>query len=378
MLLKNALVYRNNSKTFENADILVQNGVITEIGNVSADGHGVIDLSFAAVVPGLIDVHSHGRAGFDFIRADMAALSEMAKDYARHGVTTVMPTLASAPFKEMLDAVERINSFSQKNGEADLCGVHLEGRYLNPKRRGAHAEEYLSDLDPDELENEVFRMCKTLQISAAFELDKDGCFAKKAKEIDATLSLGHTDATYEEAVLAEKNGVRAYTHLFNAMPPIHHRSGGAICAALMGDKFAELICDGIHISPEMIRFAYSSLGTHRTVLISDSMEATGCPDGEYTIAGNPATVKNGIALTPDGALAGSTLTLDAAVNNLIAFCNVPLTDAILCATENPARQIGAFEDRGSIDVGKRADMLILSSKDRLEIKNVIINGEFVY
>ncbi len=378
MLLKNAYVYRNNSRKFENADILAQNGVITEIGNINSDGHELIQLEGAAVVPGLVDVHSHGRAGFDFISADSEALSEMAKDYARHGVTTVMPTLASAPLEEMLGAVSRINSFTANKGEADFCGVHLEGRYLNSKRRGAHAEIYLSALNPDELENEVFRMCKTLQISAAFELDKDGSFAKKAREIGATLSLGHTDATYEEALLAEKNGVCAYTHLFNAMPPLHHRSGGAISAALMGDKFAELICDGIHISPEMIRLAYSMLRDRRTVLISDSMEATGCPDGEYTIAGNPATVKNGIALTPDGALAGSTLTLDAAVNNLMDFCHIPLTEAILCATENPARQIGVFDSRGSIDVGKRADMLILSRKDRLEIKNVIINGELVY
>lgn len=378
MLLKNAFVYRNDCRTFKNADILVENGIIREVGNINVEERDIIDLDGAAVVPGLVDVHSHGRAGFDFVVADKEALSKMAKDYARHGVTTVMPTLASAPFEEMLRAVSRINDFNADRGEADFCGVHLEGRYLNPKRRGAHAECYLSELNPDELENEVFRMCKALQISAAFELDSDGSFAKKAKKIGATLSLGHTDATYEEALLAEENGVCAYTHLFNAMPPLHHRSGGAICAALTGNKFAEIICDGIHIAPEMIRFAYSMLGYNRTVLISDSMEATGCPDGEYNIAGNPATVRDGIALTPDGALAGSTLTLDLAVNNLMDFCNVPLTEAILCATENPARQIGIFDSRGSIDVGKRADMLILSSKDRLEIKNVIINGELVY
>jgi N-acetylglucosamine-6-phosphate deacetylase len=193
----------------------------------------------------------------------------------------------------------------------------------------------------------------------------------------ATLLLGHTDATYEQAKRAEKYGVSAYTHLFNAMPPLHHRDGGAVCAALTGECLAELICDGIHIAPQMIKLAYSLLGYRRTVLISDSMEATGCPDGEYAIAGTPVVVKNGIALTPEGALAGSTLTLDEAVNNLMHFCDIPLTDAILCATENPAKEVGIFDRVGSIDVGKRADLLVLDSTQRLDIIKVMINGRFI-
>ena len=377
MLLKNGYVYRNETQSFEMLDVLVENGAVTQLGKISSDGHQTVDLSGKWIVPGLIDVHTHGRAGYDFASAPADALHVMAADFARHGVTSVMPAIASAPFEEMLAAADRINKTVSARGEAELCGVHLEGRYLNLKRKGAHAEEYLSELRAEELDNSILKECKALQISAALELDRDGSFSRKAAEIGATLSIGHTDATYEEARRAEENGAVAYTHLFNAMPPLHHRDGGAICAALTGECFAELICDGIHIAPQMIRMAYGMLGAKRTVLISDSMEATGCPDGEYSIAGNPAIVSNGVARTPEGALAGSTLTLDGAVEKLMQFCNVPLTEAILCATENPARQIGVFDSRGSVDMGKRADLLVLSSPEKLEIEKTMINGEFI-
>ena len=377
MLIKNALVFRNSARKFEKNDILIENGVIVKIGSIDNTSSDLLDAGGYAVVPGLIDVHTHGRAGYDFVNIPEDKLSLVAKDYAHHGVTTVMPTIASAPFDDMLMAVERINGFVRSKGAADFCGVHLEGRYLNSKRKGAHAPNLISGLHPDELESEVFRMCRSLHITAAYELDSDGSFAKKALDIGATIGLGHTDATYAEAKRAEKNGVTAYTHLFNAMPPLHHRDGGAICAALIGNCFGEIICDGVHICPEMIKLAYSVLGFKRLVLVSDSMEATGCPDGEYSIAGNPAIVKNGMALTPDGALAGSTLTLDSAVNNLIDFCDIPLTDAILCATENPAKEIGVFSDRGSVDVGKRADLLFLDGTEKLNISKVMISGMFI-
>lgn len=376
MLLKNAYVYRNQTKSFEKADIGIENGIITAVGELDGDGV-TIDLEERAVVSGLIDVHTHGRAGYDFVNIPADKLGAVAADYARHGVTAVMPTVASAPLTQMIAAADGINKHKQGMGEAWLCGVHLEGRYLNIKRKGAHAEQLIADLNANELENAVFRACENLHISAALERDADGSFASKALELGATLSLGHTDATFDQAKRAEKLGATAYTHLFNAMPLLHHRDGGAICAALTGDCFAELICDGIHIAPQMIKLAYTMLGCERTVLISDSMEATGCPDGEYSIAGNPAVVKNGIALTPEGALAGSTLTLDKAVNNLLDFCGIPLTEAILCATENPAKEVGIFDVCGSVDVGKRADLLVLGSTERLLIEKTMVNGEFI-
>ena len=376
MLIKNANVYVNTERRFEKKDILIEDGVIADIGQLECDTAEVLDAQGQPVVAGLIDVHTHGRAGYDFAEASDLGLHKMASDYAAHGVTTVMPTLASAPLEQMRAAAERVCSFSPCAGEAELCGVHLEGRYLNPNKKGAHAENLISELRAEELD--TFGKCLPLHISAAYELDHGGSFARKALELGATLGLGHTEATYEQSRICEKQGVTSYTHLFNAMPPLHHRDGGAVCAALTGDRYAELISDGIHVSSQMVGLAYSMLGAERLVLVSDSMEATGCPDGDgYSICGNAVTVKNGIPYTNDGALAGSTLTLDKAVNNLMDFCGIPLTEAILCATENPAREIGVFDKIGSVDIGKRADLLFLKDTGRFDIEKVMIKGRFI-
>ncbi len=378
MLIKNANVFVTDQRCFEKRDFRIENGIVTETGILDNNNDEIFDAQGLWILPGLIDVHTHGRSGHDFLGSDENALHLMARAYAECGVTTVMPTLASAPLEEMLDAIDRINRFESAKGEASFCGVHIEGRYLNLRKRGAHAPEMLAPLDANELEAQVFRMCRSLHISAAYELDADGSFAQKARELGATLGLAHTTATYKEALEAEKNGVTSYTHLFNAMLPLDHKGdGGAVCAALVGDKYAELICDGIHVCPEMIRLAYSMLGRDRLVLISDSMQATGCDDGDYAIAGTPVKVKDGIARTQSGALAGSMLTLDAAIRNLMRFCDVPVEDAILCATKNPAKQMGIYDVCGSVDVGKRADILILDNLRDFNITKIMVNGRFI-
>ncbi len=380
LLIKNALVYRNESRDFRPLDLLCEDGVIVSLearGMLDAAADTVFDADGMALVPGFIDVHTHGRSGYDFVSCDGDALHVMARDYAKCGVTTVMPTLASAPYDEMLEATKRAGEFCPAEDEATFCGVHLEGRYLNSKKKGAHAEELLAPLNANELDTPIFKQLPALHISAAYELDADASFMRMAKSIGATMGLGHTNATFAEAKRAESEGVSAYTHLYNAMPTLHHREGGAICAALTGEAYAELICDGIHIAPEMVALAYKCKGD-RLVLISDSMEATGAADGEYSIAGNPVTVKDGKALTHDGALAGSTLTLDVAVQNLMDFCSVPLGDAIICATEAPAKEVGIFDSCGSVDVGKRADLLFIAlDEHRLDIKKIMLRGNFI-
>lgn len=378
MLIRNANVYRNCTRNFEMCDIWIQNEKIVALNaDLNIQDEEIMDANGCFVLPGLIDVHTHGRAGRDFVSAPENSLAVIAMAYAEHGVTTVMPTIASAPPEEMYEATRRLSRFQPQKKQASFCGVHWEGRYLNSQKRGAHAPELLAALNSGELENEVFRMCRHLHITAAYELDSEGAFAQKAKSLGATLGLGHTAATYAEAKQAEQWGIASYTHLFNAMPPLHHRDGGAVCAALEGDRFCELICDGVHVSPEMIRLVYRLKGA-KTVLISDSMEATDMPDGNYFIAGNPAKVQNGKALTPDGALAGSTLSLEKAVENLMRFCEIPLEDAILCATEAPARQVGIWDECGSVDVGKRADLLFLENPCSMEFKKVMVRGNFIF
>jgi N-acetylglucosamine-6-phosphate deacetylase len=377
-LIKNGTVYQNDVRSFLPLDILVENGRISKIverGAIDTVCECVIDASNYRLASGFIDVHTHGIAGSDFLCADSDALKRMSRAYLSHGVTTVMPTLASAELSQMVNAAKVINDFEVDNFGARFCGVHLEGRYLNLERRGAHAPELLSVLNADELAAFEDLNLENLHISAAFELDTDKSFLKKALQIGATLSLGHTNATYGQAAELEKNGVTAYTHLYNAMPPLHHREGGAVAAALLGNAYAELICDGIHVSPEMIALTHD-IKQDRLTLISDSMEATDCPDGKYSIAGNAVTVVEGIARTLDGALAGSTLTLDRALGNFMKFCDISLEDAIIAVTEAPAKEIGIFDDCGSIDIGKRADIIFID-KDNFNISSVLCRGELL-
>lgn len=372
LFIENVNVYHSGSMRFFQGAVFAEDGVIVRVYQNSeqprVSGATVVDGQGAYLVPGLVDTHTHGIAGGDFISADSEMLARMARAYLRGGVTSVMPTLASAPVAEMQAAIVRINEAD--DGDV-FCGVHLEGRYLNPAKRGAHAPHLLDALDPDELETLIDTVEDAVHVSAAFELDESGEFAARALSKGATLGLAHTTATYAQAKLAISRGVNNFTHLFNAMPPLHHRDGGAVCAALDSDVFAELIVDGVHVSPEMVALAYRNK-KEKLVLITDSMEATDCADGEYSIAGMPVTVKDGRAMTHDGAIAGSTLHLLDGVKNLSRFANIPFEQALYCATMAPAKAIGMDGEIGEIEIGKRADMLLLD--ENYNICRVFKNG----
>ena len=313
----------------------------------------IVDLAGQLLVPGLIDIHTHGRIGYDFVSASAEQMKKMKADYARHGATTVFPTLASATPTQWLNAIDRVR-------KAGFEGIHFEGRYLNPKRRGAHAPELLSPLDALDLAIFLRRAAGlSCHVTAALELDRDGSFAAEALSRGATLALGHTDATFSQAQTALSRGATCFTHLCNAMPPLHHRAGGAICAALTSETaYAELIVDGMHIAPEMIALLYRVLGAERTILITDSLSPAGKGDGSYTSAGLPIVVRGGRAETLDGVLAGSTLDMWSAVRNLVKFAGASIADAVTCASRNPARAVGIYETVGSIEAGKRADLIV--------------------
>ncbi len=381
MILYGGKVYRTEERRFEDRDLWIEDGVIRGVGPRGAFDEKAgerIDVSGKWLVPGLVDVHTHGRIGYDFADCTEEELALMAADYAKRGVTAVMPTVETAPYEKMVAMTDLLNRFVPKDGQANFCGVHWEGRYMNPQKRGAHAPELLAPPVADELDAEPLRMCKRLHISVALEMDGDGSFAKKARSMGATLGLAHTTATYAEAKLAEERGIVSYTHLFNCMPPLHHRDGGAVSAALEGDRIAELISDGIHISPEMIRLTYRAKGVDGISLISDSIAAAGYPDGHYTVGGLPTTVKDGIARTDDnGALAGSTLSLDMAVERFAEYCGIPLTEALIAATRTPALQVGVYDTYGSLDEGKSADLLLLQTPDRLAPERIMVRGEWL-
>ena len=242
-LIRNARIYHTATRSFFEGSILVENGRITSVSREEIPapaGVAVFDACGRMVIPGLVDVHTHGRAGGDFGTADAALLSKMAESYLDSGVTTVLPTLASAPMDELEAAIDRLNALAaeaaaSEGKQSHIAGIHLEGRYLNVKRRGAHAADLLVAPDPDELESLLTRMQGARHLTAALELDEGGEALHRALSLGATVSLGHSDANYQTAKALIGKGVTALTHTFNAMPPLHHRDGGAVAAGLLSE-----------------------------------------------------------------------------------------------------------------------------------------------
>lgn len=382
ILFENCKVFDSLNRIFKHRSILVSDGIILDLlrhTDRRPEVDSVIDCGGRQVIPGFVDIHTHGRAGGDFNTADADDMRVMAKSYAEYGVTSLFPTLATAEFESLCSQAALIDSLKGDTDGAEFLGVHLEGRYLNPAKSGAHNMELLSGFDKSELDEFVGYSRTPLRISAAFELEHGDTFAERAKQLGAKLSLAHTNANYGQAWQIYLRHNVAFTHLYNAMPPIHHRDGGTVLAALESGGFCELICDGHHISSEMVAFTYRMIGMDRLVLVSDSMAATASPDGEYEIAGNPVTVKDGIARTAGGNLAGSTLSLVHGVENLAKFANIPIEDAIICATLTPARAVGLENKVGKLAVGNRADFIIGSIIGKhIEIEQVFVGGEEVY
>lgn len=345
----------------------VTDGVITALtpaGEIPPAAEETLFLGGRLVIPGLVDVHTHGCMGGDFTSADAEEMRVMARAYADRGVTALMPTLASAPLPRMKEAVEEIVALRESGtGGARFLGVHLEGRYLHPDRRGAHAPELLVPLDPDEMEDLLFRVCPPpAHVTAAYELDPTGQFLARVLSLGGTAGLAHTCADYDETMSAIERGLTSVSHLFNTMHSLHHREPGPVCAALTTDVYTEVICDGCHVHPGMVRLAYTAKKRGRFVLVTDSMEATGMGDGEYRIAGMPVTVKDGEARTHDGALAGSLLHLMDGVHNLVRFAGITFGEAVLCATRAPADMVGC-STVGDLLPGRMADFLVLDTDD---------------
>lgn len=366
-LLKNASVWQTDHTFLSGADVLICDGKIEKIEkNIVECADRVIDIEGKYLVPGFVDAHTHGRAGDDFNVASAEGMDKMKRDYIRHGVTSPIPTLASDTLDGWQDSAKKICNVG-------FDGIHFEGRYLSEKKRGAHASHLLALPSGDEIEKiNSFTNIPT-HITLAPEISGGDEAILRAVNLGATVGIGHTNATSSETRRALSLGATSFSHLFNAMPTLHHREGGAVSVALMDGAYSELIVDGVHICPDMVALAYSCIGREKLVLITDSMAGTGCADGEYSIAGGKVFVRDGKATTPDGTIAGSTLNMLDAVKNLMAFAGATLGDAIACATKNPAKMLGIYDKIGSVEVGKRANLLVLD--EDVEILKVIYEGE---
>ena len=374
----NGYVFRSESETFEKNNVVCENGYVVSVGNDIPNDSEIIDLGGKYLIPGLIDVHTHGIGGHDFNYANKEQVKKMRMSYAKAGTTSVMATYASQTPEKLVQYIKEANENRNANdGYANLIGIHIEGRYLNPVKKGAHSEKLLANPTLDEL-NALLEVMEPspMHFSLAPELDGAEAFIKEIKKHGGTVGIAHTNATYEESMKAIEWGASAFTHTFNAMTAVHHRMPGAtVCAMTSDEAYAEVISDGEHLHPAIVNLIYKSKPGDKMVLITDSMAATGEPDGEYSIAGSPVTVVNGKAIIlPSGTIAGSTLTMFRAVVNMMKFCKLPFEKVIKYATVNPASMVGA-KNVGKIENGYRADFIVINDKTAPKIENVYIGAK---
>ncbi len=371
------MVFNSHTEKFERTNIICRDGYIVELSPYFPSGYERVDVTGKYIIPGLIDVHTHGIAGGDFNYASENKMKRMCQAYAKNGTTSIMATLASQSMTKLFNSIYAINQnrLNDECDKANILGIHMEGRYLNPKMRGAHSAELLASPSLNELSS-LFNvmMPAPAHFSLAPELEGAHEFIKKAKELGATVGIAHTSASYEEAEAAVELGATSFTHTFNAMTPIHHRMpGAAICSLNSKVAYTEIICDGIHMHPAMVQLAYNAKSKDKLVLITDSMSAAGMEDGEYQLAGSDVIVKDGRAVNKDGVLAGSTLTLFKALTNMMRFCNISINEALKFATTNPAKMVGA-DFVGSLEKNYRADLIVLSDIESPKIYDVYVGG----
>ena len=371
MDFKNAMIYTERFR-FESGAFSVENGKFSNV--LGEEKPNAVDLRGTYVIPGLIDVHNHGNSGADFSDGEDAGLLRMARYLAKHGITSFAPASMTLPYEVLAKAFATARRLvdARPEGASVLRGIQMEGPFFSEKKKGAQNGAYLRTPD-----FEAFRRlnedCGGLIriVDVAPELPEAESFIRRASQC-CTVSIAHTDADYDAARRGIEAGVTHLTHLYNAMPPIHHRKPGVIAAAAEAESVsAELICDGQHVHPASVRLAFRMFGADRIVLISDALRCCGMPDGEYELGGQQVFLKDGIARLADGTIAGSATNLYDCMLRAISF-GIPREDAVRAATYNPARQLGCLDTVGSIRDGKQADFILCDAE--LNCRKVCLAG----
>lgn len=375
-LLKNANLYKDGRLTQGN--LLIDAGKIEAVGaGVSADCE-TIDLQGAYLVPGFLDVHTHGAAGVDVNAADVDGLEKIGAFFATQGTTGWLASVLTDTEEQTLWCIDRIKQAASRPMQgAQLLGIHLEGPFLSPEYKGAMPEYLLRKGSTDlfrkyqqAAEGAVRYMTVSPEVEGIPEMIE-------ALSREVKIAIGHSGADYAVSMSCIRNGAVSCTHTFNAMRLFHQHEPAIMGAALESDIYCEAICDGRHLHPATVRMLLKAKGYDRVVAVTDSIMAAGLPDGSYKLGVNDVEVVDGDAkLAGSGVRAGSTLTTGTALRNLVKFTGQPLERVLPLLTENPARMLGIFGRKGSLDIGKDADFVVLDTG--LEVRATFVGGRKVY
>lgn len=385
MIIKNAYVYTTNHE-FEKKDIYIKDKKFCDAGSYEAvrtEGEAavsmqekLIDAEGLYAIPGLVDIHFHGAVGYDFCNANHGELLQIAEYEAQNGILAICPATMSYNEEILGNIMDRAKAYKETRG-ADLVGINMEGPFINEKKAGAQNPEYIMLADIEMFERLQDRSNGLIKlVDAAPEIPKTMEFIEACSK-QVKISLAHTACDYETAKEAFSKGASHVTHLYNAMPGIGHREPGPIIAALESGADVELIADGIHVHPAMVRATFQLFGADKVILISDSMEAAGLSDGTYQIGGQKVTVegKRAFLTTQPDVIAGSVTNLFDCMKNCVCNIGIPLEQAVQAATENPAKAIGVEKEYGRIAEGNFANVILVDKE--LNIHKIIQKGKVI-
>ncbi len=381
LLIKNAKVI-TPYEILNNRNVIVEDGKIVDVTSDEVSSESfleVIDAKSNYLSPGFIDIHNHGNSGYDFMDANFEAFDEISKFHLKNGITSYLLTTITSKHEDLVNVLNTGSAYIESSMRySNMVGIYLEGPYFSKEKKGAQPERYLKNPTIEEIDEFIKASGNNLTVvSIAPEMENSLDAIRYLNEKGIKVAMGHTNSTYDIAKKAIDAGASIATHLYNGMRAFSHREPGIIGASLTDERVrCEIIADMIHIHKAAIELAIDVKGFDSIILISDAMMAAGKLDGEYTLGGQDVSVKEGKAVLKDGTIAGSTLTLNKAVYNLVNHLGIKLNDAVRMASLSSARAIGIDDKKGSIEIGKDADMIIFDEK--LNILNTIVNGEIRY
>ncbi|MCX4800771.1 N-acetylglucosamine-6-phosphate deacetylase [Streptomyces sp. NBC_01214] len=373
-----------HSTVLSGARVVLPTGTVAN-GRVIVDGDRIagsahegarsVDLSGHWVVPGFVDMHNHGGGGASFTSGTAEDVLKGVRTHREHGTTTLVASTVTGDLDEL---ARRAGLLAELTQAGEIAGIHFEGPFINPCRKGAHKEDLLRDPDPAEVRKLIDAAHGAARMfTLATELPGGLDSVRLLAEHGVIAAIGHTDATYEQTRAAIDAGATVATHLFNAMPPLAHREPGPIAALLEDERITvELINDGTHLHPAALELAFHHAGAHRVALITDAMDAAGFGDGTYHLGPLEVEVKRGVArLVEGGSIAGSTLTLDTAFKRSVTLDKLPVESVVRAISANPAKLIGLYDEIGSLEPGKYADLVVLDAA--FDVKGVMRRGEWI-